>query len=327
MTLQNKSWRKNEILREFLLGETQENIATNQNISVGTINNILSEMVKSDDTVEWQRQIAIVAKKNGVDIMQIAANLRFKNKLKRSSLDDRKIEKFLDGMELLFNKFSISPSIAVKKIFSIIEMMLRDNIDPHRLEEEIKTKNAEMELRIRNLEITKMRAQRKQEKLKVKEKNLQQFAEVSIALDLYNVHEFSEEYGNLARALIGIKNLGYDPKAIVAAHDKSESLTKENERAEARLQESENMLKSYKQKLDEAKSRWADDYDAYELFKRLVRDGLTGEVIFRAVHVLENDFTKNDIEQLIQDIRTYGSIVAARSKLQRKYEAETGTML
>ena len=117
MMLQNLSWLKNEILREFLLGELQENIAKNHKINVGTVNNFVSEFVKSDDTFELQRQIAIVAKKNGVDPMQIAANLRFKNKLKLSSLDDRKIEKFLDGMELLFNKFSVSPSIAEKKLF------------------------------------------------------------------------------------------------------------------------------------------------------------------------------------------------------------------
>lgn len=36
MTLQNKSWLKNEILREFLLGELQETIAKNHDISVGS---------------------------------------------------------------------------------------------------------------------------------------------------------------------------------------------------------------------------------------------------------------------------------------------------
>lgn len=259
--------------------------------------------------------------------MQIAANLRFKNKIKRSSLDDRKIEKFLDGMEMLFNKFSISSSIAEKKLFSIIEIMLRDNIDPHRLEEEIKIKNAEMELRIRNLEIIKKRVQRKQERLKIKEKNLQQFAEVGSFLDLYNVPEFSIEYANLARAMIGIKNLGYDPKAIVAAYDKSESLIKENEKAETKLQEAEKMLESYRVKLQEQKTSWGDNYAALEMFKSLLKDGIGSEDILMAIHVLKNDFTKKDIDQLIKEIGTYGSIAAARSKLQRQYEAETGTML
>lgn len=141
------------------------------------------------------------------------------------------------------------------------------------------------------------------------------------------VPELSIEYGNLARAMIGIKNLWYDPKAIVAAYNQSESLIKENETAGTRLHESEKILESYERKLEEQKARWADDYDALEMFKRLKRDGLSSENIFMAVHVLKNDFTKKDIAQLMQDIRTYGSIAAARWKLQRQYEAEPGTML
>ena len=230
-------------------------------------------------------------------------------------------------MEMLFNKYSISPSTAAKLMFSAIEIMLRDNIEPHRLEEEIKTKNVEMEIRIKNLEKTKRRVQREQEQLKVKEKNLQQFAKVSLILELYNVPEFSIEYGNLVRAMIGIKNLRYDPKAIVAAYDKSESLTKENEKAEIRLRESEKMLESYKRKLDEEKARWTDNYNAFEEFKRLKRDGLSSEDIFLVVHVLKNDFPKRDVHQLITDISTYGSIAAAKWKQQRQNEAETGVML
>jgi len=63
------------------------------------------------------------------------------------------------------------------------------------------------------------------------------------------------------------------------------------------------------------------------MFERLVKDGLTSEAIFRAVHILENDFTKSDINQILADISTYGSIAAAKRKLQRQYEAETGTIL
>jgi len=94
MALKINSWLKNEVLREYLSGEPQEGIANKLNISVGTVNNIASEFIKSDDTIDLQRQIAIVAKKNGVDIMQIATNLRFKNKIKQSSLDDRKRKNF-----------------------------------------------------------------------------------------------------------------------------------------------------------------------------------------------------------------------------------------
>ena len=334
MTLKDKGWLKNEAFRLYLSGDSQENIADKLNISVGTVNNLVSEIVKSDDTIDLQRQIAIVAKKNGVDIMQIAANLRWKNKIKQSSLDDRKIEKFLDGMDILFNKYSIRPSTAANQLFSLIEITLRDNIEPHRLEEEIKSKiielkriNAQIEIRDKLLGETKTRVEKEQARLGVKEKNLEQFGQVSRMLELYEYPELSSEYGMVARAMIDFKNLGYDSKVIVSKYEKSESLTIMNEKKEAKLQQSEKALESYRSKLNEVEARCKDYENAFEIFNSLVKDGLSNEDIFMAAHVLKNDFRKMDREQLLQDIRTYGSIAAARWKLQRGYEAETESMI
>lgn len=83
MTLNNKNWVKNEVLRLYLSGHSQENIAKELNISVGTVNTFVSEIIQSDDTIDLQRQIAIVSKKNGIDIRDIAANLRWKNLIKK----------------------------------------------------------------------------------------------------------------------------------------------------------------------------------------------------------------------------------------------------
>jgi transcriptional regulator with XRE-family HTH domain len=334
MTLKNKSWLKNEVFRLYLSGYSQENIAKKLNISVGTVNNLVSEMVNSDDTIDLQRQIAIVAKKNGVNIMQIGANLRWKNEIKQTSLDDRKIEKFLDALDILFNKYSIPPSTAANQLFSTIELMLRNNIEPHRLEEEIKSKiieskrlNDQIENRDKALAETKSRVEKEQAQLRIKEKNLEQFGSVSRVLELYKCPEISTEYGMVARAMIDFKRLGYDPKAIVAKYEASESLTKMNEKLEAKLQQSESILESYRSKEAELEAKWKDYGNAFEKFNGLVKDGLSSEDIFMAVHVIKNDFPKRDIHQLIEDIRTYGSVAAARWKLQRGYEAETQSMI
>jgi predicted patatin/cPLA2 family phospholipase len=144
-------------------------------------------------------------KKNGVDIKQIAANLRWKNKIKQSSLDDRKIEKFLDGMDKMCNKYGIPVSDAAEKLFSIIETMLRRNIEPHRLKEEIDSMISELQ-RLKTqieasnnlLEETKARVEKEQKTLRVKEKELDQFHQISNLLEMYEYSEISEEYGNVA---------------------------------------------------------------------------------------------------------------------------------
>ena len=95
MTLINKSWLKSEVLRLWLSGDSQQAIASQLNISVSTVNSLVDEIMKSDDTIDLQRQIAIVSKKNGVNIKQIAVNLKLKNLIKQSGLDDRKVKNFL----------------------------------------------------------------------------------------------------------------------------------------------------------------------------------------------------------------------------------------
>jgi hypothetical protein len=334
MTLQNKNWLKNEIFRLYLSGDSQENVANTLKISVGTVNNFVSEIIKSDDTVDLQRQIAIVAKKNGVDIKQIAANLRWKNKIKQWSLDDKKIEKFLDVMNMLFNKYTIPPATAANRLCSIIEIMQRDNIEPDKLEEEIKSKNVELETinaqieaRLKHLEKTKTKVENKQTELRIEYKDLDQFHQLSQLLELYDYPEISTEYGMVTRAIINFKRLGYDPKAIVTLFGKSENLIETIEKLEIKLQEMEDVLESYRRRKSEEESRWKEHDNAFEKFKGLIKDGLKVEDIFTVVHVLKNDFPNMDVPQIIKEIKTLGSIEAVRLKRQRILEIANGWLL
>ena len=334
MTLINKSWLKSEVLRLWLSGDSQEAIANQLKISVGTVNSLVDEIMKSDDTIDLQRQIAIVAKKNGVNIKQIAVNLRWKNLIKQSSLDDRKIEKLLDAMDALFNKYNIPPSAAVNQFFSIIETMLRENKEPHKLEEELKSKISELreidnqiETNNKLLEESKATVEEEQKILKIKQKDLDQFRQISWLLEVYEYPEISTEYGAVARALIDIKKMGKDPKIIVSKYEEFESLVKANEKLKAKFRESERILRHYRRKSDEEEARWNDYGNAFEILTRLTKDGLKAEDIFMVVHVLKNDFPQSKIKQLTEDIRTYGNIAAAKLKLKREYEAETEFLL
>jgi restriction endonuclease S subunit len=330
MTLINKSWLKSEVLRLWLSGDSQEAIANQLKISVGTVNSLVNEIMKSDDTIDFQRQIAIVVKKNGVKIKDIATNLRWKNLIKQSSLDDKKVEKLLDAMDALFNKYGIPLSAAANQFYSIIETMLRENKEPHKLEEELKSKISELreidnqiETNNKLLEESKATVEEEQKILKIKQKDLDQFRQISQLLQIYNYPEISTEYGAVTRAMIDIKKMGKDPKIIVSKYEEFESLVTANQKLEAKLRESERILQHYKHKLDEEEARWKDRDNAFEIFTRLIKDGLKAEDIFMAVNILKNDYPQSGIEQLIEDIRTYGNITAAKWKSKREYEAES----
>lgn len=118
MTLHNKEYIKSEIIRLFLSGYSQEKISGELNVSEGTISSIVNEIVKSDDSIPLQRQIAVIINKNGIDLKEVAANIRWKNRVKLMSLDEEKIEKLLYMMELLFKKNEIDPQTAADCIYA-----------------------------------------------------------------------------------------------------------------------------------------------------------------------------------------------------------------
>ena len=146
---------------------------------------------------------------------------------------------------------------------------------------------------------------------------------MSQLLEMSEYPEISTKYSTVARVLIDIKKMGYDPKIIVSKYEEFESLAKANQKLKEKYLEAERMLRHYKHKSDEEKARWKDRGIAFEIFTRLIKDGLKDEDIFMAVNVLKNDFPQNGFEQLIEDIRTYGNITTAKWKSKREYEAES----
>jgi len=136
----NNQWIKAETVKFFLLGYTQDNISKQLKISIGSVNTILDEALKHDKTLHLQRQIALLANRNTTTIKQIAANLRWKNAIKLRGLDDKSVEKILDLMETIINKNNIPPTTAANLLYSSIDILMKSQLDPNRLDEVIKVK-------------------------------------------------------------------------------------------------------------------------------------------------------------------------------------------
>jgi hypothetical protein len=202
------------------------------------------------------------------------------------------------------------------------------------LEEELKSKISELreidnqiETNNKLQEESKAAVEEEQKILKIKQKDLDQFRQMSQLLEMYEYPEISTEYSAIARTFIDIKKMGYDPKIIVSKYEEFESLAKANQNLEEKNLEAERMLRHYKHKLDEEEARWKDHGNSFGIFTRLLKAGLKVEDIFMVVNVLKNDYPQTGIEQLIEDIRTYGNITTAKWKLKREYETESALPL
>ena len=145
MNVINNEWTKAETVKLFLLGFIQDKISKELKISIGSVNTIINEALRIDKTLELQRQIAILVNKNRTTLKQIAANLRWKNLIKLKGLDENKVEKILDLMETILNKNNIPPDIAADLLYSSIHHIMKNELRPDKLEEEISTKKKELE--------------------------------------------------------------------------------------------------------------------------------------------------------------------------------------
>ena len=88
---QERHWLKTQILRKYLDGFFQEQIATELDMSEGAVSESLQESRKQDDTLVVQHEIAVICNKNNIPIWGLASNLAFSNALKRMAFEHNKI--------------------------------------------------------------------------------------------------------------------------------------------------------------------------------------------------------------------------------------------
>ena len=70
MTIYNKEWLRSTIIRLYLSGLPQEEIASETETSEGTVNAVIQEAILADNILKLQREVAIIAKRTGVSVKQ-----------------------------------------------------------------------------------------------------------------------------------------------------------------------------------------------------------------------------------------------------------------
>lgn len=324
MNLGNDDWIKSEIVKLYLLGFSQDKISKEVNISIGSVNSILNELLSHDNTLELQRQIAILVNKNKTTLKQIAANLRWKNAIKLRGLEENKVEKILDLMDSIFKKNNIPLGTAADLLYSSIPYLLKNQLDPNRVEEEIQTKKNELEsinYDIKSsselLEKTGAKLESQLAKSRFTEKTLDKLTDFCKALEFYNL-DVSDLY-NLARMVEEFKKLGWDIKGILDKYDQVLNLESGIKKAESKMRRYEAVLEDLYRKQTDEKRKWGKYYEGFQIFNNLVESGLKPDDIFRVSYILKNNFVPETLSQLVEDIEKYGSIAAARAKLERDY--------
>ena len=129
MTIYNKEWLRSTIIRLYLSGLPQEEIASETETSEGTVNAVIQEAILEDNILKLQREVAIISKRTGVSVQQLASNLAFENSIKRLAFDKGKIDTFIKAIQ---NKFTqdgrLDPDLVAKIVLQIADMAMKKNL-------------------------------------------------------------------------------------------------------------------------------------------------------------------------------------------------------
>jgi hypothetical protein len=228
---------KTKVIQQWLSGDSRPKIAIDNNIGEGTVSNIVNNFkVGLDDSeLDSSRELALHAKKQGLNLSDLASNFRLHNFIKTSGASEDQIESFIANVissdispenivQYVNQLFAVSSeqSIPLDQVSNYIQKKIEEkkNIDQQ-------IKEADVILQSKNVSIETIN-----EHMKLNEK-----------LNEYNLS--FQDIDKLLNVLVNAKEYGFDAKNIVAKL-----------RNVKRLENKENKLKDN----CEALSKQADKY-------------------------------------------------------------------
>jgi hypothetical protein len=213
---------KKRVVQQWLGGEARDKIAADNNIGEGTVSGIVSDFKIGLDNSEFDsaRELALQAKKQGLNLSELASNFRLHNFIKSSGAAEDKIESFIANIgngdvsperaiELVNELFNISKaeSIPLDQVSGYIKEKLEEK---KKIDEEIK--QADVILQSKNVSIEAIN-----EHLQLNEKLRQ--------------HGLStQDVDKLLNVLANVKENGFDGKKIVAKLKKIQRLQNKEDR-------------------------------------------------------------------------------------------------
>jgi hypothetical protein len=213
---------KRQVVQQWLSGEVRSKIAIDNNIGEGTVSGIVRDFKIGLDNSEFDsvRELALQAKKQGLNLSELASNFRLNTFIKSSGAAEDRIESFIENInssilppekvvELLNQLFIVSceQSIPLNQVPGYIKEKIEEK---QRIEEEIQQANDVLESK--NVVI----------------ETLNEYVKLNEKLNEYNLS--FKDIDKLLNVLTNIKESGFDGNKIVAKLKRIQRLQNKEDR-------------------------------------------------------------------------------------------------
>ena len=83
---------REQVIKQWLQGMSRDQVAKVNDIGAGTVSAIIKDTKEQISDIDLLRQVAVVIKKNDLDLSIFASSIRIKNKLVEMGLNEDQIE-------------------------------------------------------------------------------------------------------------------------------------------------------------------------------------------------------------------------------------------
>ncbi len=326
MTIQNKEWFVTQIARMSLEGLSQEEIAHKLGISEGSVNAAMQELVKSDNTLTLQHEIAVLCSKKCISIKQLAFNLSFSNAIKRKGFDENKIDNILEALNASFvGDRTHAPESAAELVLQICNLAVKNNMNIDSLYGEIEYKI--YRLARLNRRIDSGRKRHEQIEIETQRALDENNLTLSKLNELLIIKEAFEEVGldfenknETINVLNNLRLIDNNPDEIIVQLKKVNSLKVQEMDLTMACSEKRKILETYERNAEQQLQYWTIYYQSLNEFIKLKQLGIPWDSMLQIFETIRRHWQYVPMNELVKDIDSYGGIKGALFKAQQELD-------
>ena len=206
---------KEQVINQWLGGNSRDRIAANNDIGAGTVSNIINEWKKGVADLEYEsvRELTVSIKRQGIGLSDVVCSVRLNNYIQKLGANQDQIESFIANLAE-----SPEPEKMIDVANQVAQLSRSESIPLEDLENHVKQKEGEKQ----RLEEEIKHSRAILESTNVDVQTISEYKQLKDELNKY--HLSFEDPRKLLTVLANIKGYRYDPKKIVAEFSNIKSL-------------------------------------------------------------------------------------------------------
>ena len=213
---------KRKVIQQWLSGYSRSKISIDNKIGEGTVSGIVSEFKIGLDDAEFDssRELALAAKKQGLNLADLAAHSRLYNLFRNSGAAEEDIESFIANVSIN----GTSPEKIIQYVNQLFNISNRESIPLDQMSGYIKEKSEEKQKIDEAIKEVDIVLQSKN----VNVETINEHVKLNEKLNEYNLS--FQDVDKLVNVLINVKENEFDGKKIVGKLRKIKRLQKKEEK-------------------------------------------------------------------------------------------------